>query len=105
LHGQSLPVGAVLDELWDEPVLLVESSPVVSKALSGVASQALGAFIATKFGHPVLILPYEAGVAVLWFAAGPIIGAREALRRAAEDAVHDVGREWSRSGCAGCLGG
>lgn len=86
-------VGAIIDDLWDAPITIVELSPAVGLSLSAIVAQGGAAVVASKSGNPGLVVAYESCVIVVWFLAGPITGIREGLRKAAEDVTEDYGRD------------
>lgn len=87
-------IGVIIDEIWHAPVVVLESSPAAGKSLSSVGSQLVAAYIVLRSGHPGLVIAYESSLIVIWFVAGPVAGAKEGLRRAAEETAYDVFKRW-----------
>jgi hypothetical protein len=91
-------VRGVIEEVWTSPLVIVEASPALGRTLSSILSQGGAAWLAAKTGSAGLVVAYETGLIVVWFVAGPVIGAREGLRQAAEDATRQTGyvvfRDW-----------
>ena len=79
-------------EVRDEPIVVLESSAPLGRALGGLASQGV-ALVALAAGGPLLAVVSEAALVLVWFAAGPVIGIREGLREASRESTRKVASE------------
>lgn len=87
-------------QIADEPVVVFEGSAPVGRSLTTILSQGGAGYIVMTGGRPFLLVAYEVTVFIIWFAAGPIKGARAGLEEAAHDAAKEVAtevfRDWFR---------
>jgi hypothetical protein len=80
----------LISDVIFEPVVVVEESPGVTRALGTLVSQAGAAYVGTEYDSLFLLVAYETTLIVAWFVSGPAIGFREA----AQEAAHTVGRPY-----------
>lgn len=80
----------LISDMIFEPVVVVERSPGVTRALGTLVSQAGAAYVGAEYDSLFLLVAYETTLIVTWFVSGPAIGFREAAREAA----HTVGRPY-----------
>ena len=68
------------------PVVIVEESPAIGRALGTLASQLPGAYIVEVYDSFPMLVAYETAVVLVWFAAGPAKG----VKLAVTEATHEV---------------
>ena len=86
----------VIETVAQEPIVVLERSPAIGSSLTALLSQGAAAHILIAEGKPFLALAFEAGVVVVWFAAGPVQGLREGARDATKTVATELLEGWLR---------
>jgi hypothetical protein len=83
----------VVQSVVHDSIVVTEQSPAIGRSLLALIGQGPPACILIADGRPFFALAYEAGLVVVWFIAGPVVGVREGLREGAQEATRTVSNE------------
>jgi hypothetical protein len=89
----ALAVPQVIDEVFQEPIVIVEESPPFGTSLLTLLSQGATGYVWIIEGRPLLAVAGDLAFVVVWFALGPIKGVRRGLEEAAYEATKEVATE------------
>jgi hypothetical protein len=82
-------IDAVIQEMIHQPIVILESSPPALNTLWGIVSQ-VPASVLIADGKPLLAIAVDLGLVVVWFAGGPVRGARDGMQAAARNVSEEL---------------